>query len=58
MKKISFEQAAEELHAIIRESDGDTIAALYEYAFGAVKSCDRSVEEDILIVIYHPGLEE
>jgi len=57
MKKIDFEQAAEELHALVRECDADSLAALYEYAFGAVESCEQSAEEDCFIVEYHEGLE-
>lgn len=58
MKKISYEQAAEELHTLIRECDADCLAAIYEYAFGAVKNCEQSTTEDCLIIDYHEGLEE
>lgn len=55
--KVDFEQAAEELHELVRECDADTLAALYEYAFGAVESCEQSNEGDYFIVKYHEGLE-
>lgn len=58
MKKIDFEQAAEELHELIRDADADTLASIYEDAFGAVKSCDQSPDGDHFIVEYHKGLEE
>ncbi len=58
MKKIYFEQAADELHDLIREADADTLAAMYENAFGAVKSCELSSENGIFIIEYHEGLEE
>ena len=36
--RISIEQVAEDLQALIRECDGDTLATLYEYTFGNVIS--------------------
>ena len=57
MKIIGFEQAAEELHALIRECDSDTLAAMYEQAFGAVKSCEQSQKGDWFEVEYEEGLE-
>lgn len=36
--KITAEDAAIELYELIRDCDGDTLAALYEYAFGAVEN--------------------
>jgi len=57
MKKIDFEQAAAELHELISDCDADCLAALYEYAFGAVESCELSEDEDCFIVTYHEGLE-
>lgn len=57
MKKIGFEEASEELHALIRECDVGDLAAIYEYAFGAVKSCEHSTEGDYFVVEYHEGLE-
>jgi len=57
MKKIDFEQAAEELHELIRTCDADTLAAIYEQAFGAVISCEQSQDEDCFLVEYHEGLE-
>ncbi len=55
--KVDFEQVAEELHELVRECDSDTLSALYEYAFGAVESCEESDEGDYFIVTYHKGLE-
>ncbi len=58
-EKIDFEQAAAELHELVRDADADTLACLYEDAFGAVKSCDISKDEDgCFLVEYHEGLEE
>ncbi len=57
MKEINHEQAASELHELIRDADADTLCALYEYAFGAVKSCEQSSESDEFIVEYYDGLE-
>lgn len=51
--RIDFEQAAEELHALVGECDADTLAALYEYAFGAVESCEQSDEGDYFVVTHH-----
>jgi hypothetical protein len=50
MRKVEFEKAAEELHALIRECDAGTLAAIYENAFGAVESCEQCCEEDCLLV--------
>jgi hypothetical protein len=55
--KMDYEQAAEELHALIRECDADTLAAIYEQSFGAVESCEQSCEGDYFIATYHEGLE-
>lgn len=58
MKKLDFEKAAEELHELIRTCDADTLCAIYENAFGAVVSCEQSVEDDgVFLVEYHKGLE-
>ena len=57
MIKVDHEKAAEELHALIRECDADTLAAIYENAFGAVESCYNSSEQDCLEVTYYEGLE-
>ncbi len=57
MIKVDYEEAAEELHALIRECDADTLAAIYENAFGSVKICEQSVDEDCLLVQYHEGLQ-
>lgn len=57
MIKVDHEKAAEELHALIRECDADTLAAIYENAFGAVKICEHSPDEDCFLVQYHEGLE-
>jgi hypothetical protein len=55
MKKISFDQAAEELHALIRECDCETLAAIYEHAFGAVEKAEAIDGE--LSIEYVEGLE-
>ncbi len=52
---IDLEQAAERLHKLIRECEPGTLAALYESAFDAVKSCDQSDKENYLIITYHRG---
>jgi len=52
---IEHESAAEHIHSYIRECDGDSLAAIYEYVFGAVESCDN--DGDHLVVTYHNGLE-
>jgi hypothetical protein len=57
MRRVDFEKAAEELHALIRECDADDLAAIYENAFGAVKICEQSADQDCLLVQYHEGLE-
>lgn len=57
MKKIDFEQAAEELHKLIRTCDADTLACIYEQAFGAVESCEQSENEDCFLIKYHEHLE-
>lgn len=56
--KVDFEQVAEELHELIRVCNSDTLAALYEYAFGAVESCEESDGGDYFMVTYHEGLEQ
>ncbi|KKN99050.1 hypothetical protein LCGC14_0142950 [marine sediment metagenome] len=58
MKKISHQQAADELHELIRDCGADELAAIYENAFGAVENCEESDEGDYLIIYYHEGLEE
>jgi len=57
MRKMGFEQVADELHALIRECDSETLAAIYENAFGAVKSCVDSDVVGYFNVEYHEGLE-
>ena len=54
--KVDHEQAAEELHALIRECDADTLAALYEDAFGAIEEVGQG-DGDYFEVTYHEGLE-
>ena len=55
---IDVEKAAEELHELIRDADVDTIAALYEYTFGAVEACYLSLNDpEILIIEYVEGCE-
>lgn len=60
MEHLSPEDVAAQLHELIRDADCDTLAALYEYAFGAVESCmviEDDEDETYLEVQYHPGLE-
>ncbi len=57
MKRIDFEDAADQLHELIREADSDLLAALYENAFGAVESCTVDDGDDCLVVEYVSGLE-
>lgn len=57
-KKLDFEKAAENLHELIRECGSDTLAAIYENAFGAIKTCELSEDNCYFIVTYHEGLEE
>ncbi|KKK84025.1 hypothetical protein LCGC14_2787530 [marine sediment metagenome] len=55
---IDVEKAAEELHELIREADVDTIAVLYENAFGAVNECWPSEDDpDLLVIEYVEGCE-
>lgn len=57
MKKIDFEQAAAELHELIRTCDADTLGAMYENAFGAIESCEELPGDGHFTVEYHEGLE-
>ena len=45
MKKLDYETAASQLHDLIRECDADTLAALYECAFGIVDTCHNNDKE-------------
>ena len=55
---IDVEKAVEELHEYLRDADVDTIAALYEYTFGAVESCWPSEDDpDLLVIEYVEGCE-
>ncbi len=57
-KMVDVEQAAEELHELIRNADVDTIAAMYEDAFGVVEYCWPSEDDpDTLIIEYVEGCE-
>jgi hypothetical protein len=51
---IDDKQAAEELHTLIRECDLETLAAIYENAFGAVENV--AVRDGMLEVTYVDGL--
>ncbi len=55
--KLDFEAAAEQLHELIRICDAGDLAAIYENAFGAVKSCEESSEGDYFIIEYEDGLD-
>ena len=59
MKRIDFEDAADQLHELIRKTflDSDLLAALYENAFDAVESCIVDDGDDCLVVEYVSGLE-
>jgi hypothetical protein len=52
MERISYEKATEELHALVRECDAETLAALYEDAFGAVKEAYVDTKQECLLVVY------
>lgn len=55
---INVEKAAEELHEYLRDADVDTVAAIYEYTFGAVEACYPSDDDpDTLIIEYVEGCE-
>lgn len=55
---IDVEKAAEELHELIQNADVDTIAILYEDAFGAVNECWPSEDDpNTLIIEYVEGCE-
>ena len=55
---IDVEKAVEELYEYLRDADVDTVAALYEYTFGAVESCWPSVNDpDTFIIEYVEGCE-
>jgi len=56
--KLDFEKAAEELHSLIRECDAETLASIYEDAFGAVKSCWQSNRGDYFVVEFESELED
>lgn len=55
--KLDHEKAAERLHALIRECDADTLAAIYENAFGAVKEVEAR-NPNHFKVTFCEGLED
>lgn len=56
-KIINFEQATDELYDLIKDCGEDTLACLYECAFGAVETCELSEDEDYFVVTYYEGLK-
>ena len=57
-RTINIEQAAKELCALIKTCDSETIATLYEEAFGAVEYCWVPENDlDTLIIEYVEGCE-
>lgn len=56
-RRLEYEEAAQEIIEFIKECDSDTLAAVYENCFGAVKSCEEAEDGDYFIVTYHEGLE-
>jgi len=57
-RKLSDKTATEQLHALIREADLDTLTTLYENAFGAVKYCEVDLENNCLRVLFEDGLDD
>lgn len=57
-RKLSEESISEQLHNLIRETDLDTLTALYENAFGAVKACKVDLENECLRVLFEDGLDD
>jgi len=57
-RKLSDETAAEQLHNLIREADLDTLTAIYEHAFGAVKACEVDLEGQCLRVLFEDGMDD
>ena len=57
-RKLTDEAATEQLHDLIRGADLDTLTALYEHAFGAVKHCEVDIEHNCLRVLFEDGLDD
>ena len=50
MRRISFDQGADEICDLVRDCDAETLAAIYEGSFGCITSVEVDEDTDSLVI--------